>query len=134
MTVGVQSKSATGVSWTVTVSVAELEPEVLVTHSVTTKSPKPVYSWVGFCAVDVPPSPKSHHHSSGSLLVSAKAQRWGVYDDVSGVLDVHAKPDPADLELLDLCVTRTLDHGGKVFALPPERMPGKAPAAAVFRY
>jgi len=41
---------------------------------------------------------------------------------------------PQDLELLDVCVTRTLDHGGKVYALDPARMPGKAPSAAIFRY
>jgi len=69
-----------------------------------------------------------------TLLVSARDQRWGIYDDASGVIDLHAKPDPADMELLELCAARTLDHGGQVYALEPERMPGRAPAAAVFRY
>lgn len=70
----------------------------------------------------------------GVLLVSAREQRWGFFDDASGVIDVHAKAEPCDLELLELCVTRTLDHGGKVYALEPGQMPGRAPAAAIFRY
>lgn len=69
-----------------------------------------------------------------ALFVSSKDQRWGFYDDESGVLDIHAKAEPSDMELLELCVTRTLDHGGQVYSLPPDRMPGKAPAAAIFRY
>ncbi len=68
------------------------------------------------------------------LFVSAKDQRWGIYDDESGVIDIHASPDPCDMELLELCAARTLDHGGQVYALEPEKMPGRAPAAAVFRY
>lgn len=69
-----------------------------------------------------------------TLFVSTTDQRWGVFDYESGVMDVHPRPEPCDLELLDMCVTRTLDHGGKVYALAPDRMPGKAPAAATFRY
>jgi hypothetical protein len=69
-----------------------------------------------------------------ALFVSSKDQRWGFYDDESGVLDIHAKAEPCDMELLDLCATRTLDHGGQVYSLEPDRMPGKAPTAAIFRY
>lgn len=69
-----------------------------------------------------------------TLLVSAKDQRWGIFEELSGVIDIHANPGPCDLELLDACAARTLDHGGQVYALEPERMPGRAPAAAIFRY
>lgn len=69
-----------------------------------------------------------------SLFVSANEQRWGFFDEESGVMELHARSEPCDQELLDLCATRTLDHGGKVYALEPERMPGKAPTAAIFRY
>ena len=69
-----------------------------------------------------------------TLFVSSKDQRWGFFDDESGMLDMHAKPGPCDLELLDMCAARTLDQGGQVYALAPERMPGRAPAAAIFRY
>lgn len=69
-----------------------------------------------------------------TLFVSARDQRWGIFDDESGVIDIHLSPDPCDMELLELCAARTMDHGGQVYALEPARMPGKAPAAAVFRY
>jgi len=69
-----------------------------------------------------------------SLFVSAREQRWGFFDDVSGVMAMHNKPETSDQELLDLCAARTLDHGGQVYALEPDRMPGTAPAAAIFRY
>lgn len=69
-----------------------------------------------------------------TLLVSAKAQRWAFYDEPSGTLDLHQKPDLNDTELLDLCAIRTLHHGGQVYVLEPEKMPGAAPIAAIFRY
>lgn len=69
-----------------------------------------------------------------ALMVSVKDQRWGFLDEGSGFVDVHRDAGPSGQELLETCVTRTLDHGGKVYALEPDRMPGKAPAAAIFRY
>lgn len=70
----------------------------------------------------------------GELFVSARDQRWGVFEDNSGVMEVHPRQAPGDLDLLELCAARTLEHGGQVYALEPERMPGAAPAAAIFRY
>lgn len=69
-----------------------------------------------------------------TLLVSAKAQRWAFYDENSGTLNLHRKPEYTDTELLDLCAIRTLHHGGQVYVLEQEKMPGIAPAAAIFRY
>lgn len=69
-----------------------------------------------------------------TLMVSAKAQRWAFYDEPSGILNMHKKPELSDTELLDLCAVRTLHHGGQVYVLQPEKMPGAAPAAAIFRY
>ncbi len=69
-----------------------------------------------------------------TLLVSSRAQRWGFFDEASGIIDLHKKPELSDTELLDLCAVRTLDHGGQVHVLEQDSMPGKAPAAAVFRY
>ena len=69
-----------------------------------------------------------------TLLVSAKAQKWGVYDPVSGVVDLHKSPEPSDTELVDLCVAGTLHHDGKVYVLDPSKMPGISPVAAIFRH
>jgi hypothetical protein len=69
-----------------------------------------------------------------TLMVSAKAQRWAFYDEASGILNMHKKPDLTDTELLDLCAIRTLHHGGQVYVMEPKKMPGAAPTAAIFRY
>ena len=69
-----------------------------------------------------------------TLLVQANAQRWGMYDAATGELELHKKPEPADTELLDLCVTRTLRHGGRVYVQEESKMPGISPVAAVLRH
>lgn len=69
-----------------------------------------------------------------TLLVSANAQKWGMYDPVSGEMDLHKSPEPPDTELVDLCVARTLRHGGKVYVLEASKMPGITPIAAIFRH
>lgn len=69
-----------------------------------------------------------------TLLVAADAQKWGTYDPATGELDLHKSPEPADTELVDLCVTRTLRGGGKVYVMEPSKMPGISPLAAIFRH
>jgi len=70
----------------------------------------------------------------GTLLVAANSQKWGMYDPETGTLDLHKKPEPSDEELVDLCVTRTLRHGGKVYVMEADEMPGITPIAAIFRH
>jgi hypothetical protein len=41
------------------------EPDVLDTVSVTVFDPAVEYVWLGFCSVDVVPSPKFHDHDVG---------------------------------------------------------------------
>ena len=69
-----------------------------------------------------------------TLLVRAGAQRWGMYDAATGETELHKVPAPADTELVDLAVTRTLRHGGKVYVVEESKMPGISPVAAVFRH
>ncbi len=69
-----------------------------------------------------------------TLLVSAQTHKWGTYDPATGELELHTRPEPSDTELLDLCVARTLKHGGKVYALEADKMPGISPIAAIFRH
>ncbi len=69
-----------------------------------------------------------------TLLVAANARKWGTYDADSGTLDLHKAPELSDTELVDLCVTSTLRHGGKVYVMEPSKMPGISPIAAIFRH
>jgi len=69
-----------------------------------------------------------------TLLVSSGAQRWGVFDPASGEVALDANPDTGDTELVDLCVTSALRHGGKVYVLEQSKMPGTSPMAAIFNH
>jgi len=69
-----------------------------------------------------------------TLLVLGGAQRWGMHDPATGATELHKVPEPSDTELLDLCVTRTLRHGGKVHVMDESKMPGITPIAALLRH
>jgi uncharacterized protein (DUF58 family) len=75
--VGDAVKEATGAGVaagsTVMVAVAEVEPPLFVAVSFAVYVPAAVYVWEGFCAVEVPPSPKSQAHDVGAPVeVSVK--------------------------------------------------------------
>ena len=50
------------------------------------------------------------------------------------MLEEHDREEPGDEELLDLAVTQTLRHDGKVHGMKPEEIPGGHLLAAVYRY
>ncbi|MGH2748852.1 MAG: hypothetical protein ACRDKB_13165 [Actinomycetota bacterium] len=69
-----------------------------------------------------------------SLFVRAGEEVWGTYDPAAQRL---ARGDDASSEapdLLDLASKETLLHGGDVFLVAPEDMPGSKEVAAVFRF
>ena len=63
--VGLYANSAVSSASIVTVRVALFDPEVLVAVRVTTVDLAVVKVWVGFCTVEVDPSPKLHDHDVG---------------------------------------------------------------------
>lgn len=73
-----------------------------------------------------------------SLFVARGVEMWGTYDFDTNQLEVHTDQHPGDSDLLDLAATQTILNGGKVYAVPPEEMPGDQPSqpmiAAVYRY
>jgi hypothetical protein len=68
-----------------------------------------------------------------SLFVSREDQLWGAYDADQDEIDIHAGPDGANLDLLDLATARTIAGGGETFALSLEEIPDQEKIAAVFR-
>jgi hypothetical protein len=78
--------------------------------------------------------PAAHAGKVESLLVAVGVQRWGHYDPKDGAVVTSPEPRPSDQDLLDYAALHTLLHGGDVYAVAPERLPGASPVAACFRY
>ncbi|MBN1663382.1 MAG: hypothetical protein JW943_07270 [Deltaproteobacteria bacterium] len=76
----------------------------------------------------------AHHGRVGMLFLAIGHERWGVFDPQSGKVQLHKKMAPGNEDLLDLAAIQTFLNGGKVFTLPPEKMPDNVQIAAVFRY
>jgi hypothetical protein len=74
---GLKVKEAVKAVETERVRLVLFEPAVLVTVSVTVFVPAVVYVWLGFCDVEVPPSPKFHSHDVGDPVeVSVNWMAW----------------------------------------------------------
>jgi hypothetical protein len=69
-----------------------------------------------------------------SLFLDASAHKWGLYDDVSGLVECHQSHKPGDIDLLDAVAIETLRHRGTVYAVDHSEMPSSAPVAALLRY
>lgn len=67
-----------------------------------------------------------------SLLLCADASSWSDLPDDDGVVRLG---DGARVEeQVELAALATLDHGGDIFVVPAERMPGTSPVAATLRF
>lgn len=69
-----------------------------------------------------------------TLLLACDADLWGRLDDREGTVQVHAKPEAGDEELLDAAARLSLRTGGAVHGLDRSEIPGGGRLAAVFRY
>ncbi len=68
------------------------------------------------------------------LFVADGEERWGTFDPRTLEVRVRDRPRPGDRDLLDFAAVRTLLTEGRVYAVPRDRMPGRAPMAALLRY
>jgi Bacterial archaeo-eukaryotic release factor family 7 len=69
-----------------------------------------------------------------SLFVPVGQQKWGMFNPDTNSVQMHSEQQPGDEDLMDFAAMHTLLNGGKVYAVPPEQVPGDAPLAAVLRY
>lgn len=76
----------------------------------------------------------AHQGRIATLFVGLGLQRWGRFEFDRLQLDEHDQEQPGDEELLDLAAMQTLLHGGTVYGVPPEDVPGGQPLAAVYRF
>ena len=66
------------------------------------------------------------------LFVAQGKEQWGTFDASSGKVTVHDQAEPGDEDLLNFAALHTLGHGGKVYVVGSEEVPGKCSAAAIF--
>lgn len=76
----------------------------------------------------------SYHGKVDGLLVAEGAMQWGSIRPDSGIVELHAKQEADDGDVIGLAAIHTLRHKGWVRAIPQEKMPEKAVLAAVLRY
>lgn len=67
-----------------------------------------------------------------TLFVPASLEVWG-HADASGVTE-HDAWMPGDRDLVDLAVVETWRHGGRVYVVAGDEVPGHGPLAAHFRF
>jgi len=68
------------------------------------------------------------------LFVATGVQQWGRFQDDAAEITLHDTPQEDSQDLTDIACALTLKHGGVVYALPQEQMPGKSMIAAGFRF
>jgi hypothetical protein len=78
--------------------------------------------------------PAAYHGRVETLFVIAGMERWGTYGRETGEIHLHRKPRPGDEDLFDVAAVHTFLNRGTVFMVEPEKMPGGAGLAAIFRY
>ena len=78
--------------------------------------------------------PAACHGRIETLFVAVGIQQWGSFDPSANMVQLHEEAEPGDEDLLDFAAVQTLLKGGTVYAVEPEKMPGEALLAAVFRY
>lgn len=76
----------------------------------------------------------AHFGRVDAVVVAADDAVWGRFDDASGVVTVHGRPQREDDELLNEIVSETLRKGGRAFALSRQELPRQSLAVATLRY
>lgn len=69
-----------------------------------------------------------------SLFVPVGVQQWGLFNPGNSQVQLPKNHEPGDEDLMNFAAIHTVLNGGTVYAVEPEKVPGDAPLAAVFRY
>lgn len=78
--------------------------------------------------------PAAYHGRVGVLFVERGYQHWGTYNEADDAIVLAEKKEPGNEDLADYAAIQTFLNGGSVFVVEPNRLPGEARMAAVFRY
>jgi len=76
----------------------------------------------------------AYHARVDSLLLAEDEEVWGFFDREKGEATIFGAAGNGSYDLLNFAAMYTLSNGGTVIPLPRARVPGRAQAAALFRY
>lgn len=76
----------------------------------------------------------AHQGRIDTLFAAIGEHLWGTWDETTEAIHIHERPESGDVDLLDAAAAQAWLHGGTVFAVPPEEVPGGRQLAAVLRY
>jgi hypothetical protein len=68
------------------------------------------------------------------LFVAERGQALGAFNPDTVKVEIHNEAGPNSEDLLNFAALHTLTHGGEVWLLPPEKVPGLSQVAAALRY
>jgi hypothetical protein len=69
-----------------------------------------------------------------TLFVAIDVQQWGIFHGESRVVEVHQEAVAGSEDLVNVAAMYTLQRRGTVYAVAPQQMPDRTPAAAILRY
>jgi hypothetical protein len=69
-----------------------------------------------------------------TLLVPMHTETWGVADPAGGIVEVHQRARPGDVDLLDLAMVETVRHHGDAYPLDGSGLRDGGQPAALLRY
>ena len=78
--------------------------------------------------------PAACHGRVRTLFLQTQAHTWGRFDAERLAVEVHKRPAPGDVDLIDLATVCVLQNRGMIYVLPQDQMPVKSSVAAMFRY
>ncbi|MBI4893754.1 MAG: hypothetical protein HY821_24255 [Acidobacteria bacterium] len=78
--------------------------------------------------------PAAHQGRIEVLFVALGVQLWGSFNLTTNEMAVLDQAAPDSQDLLNLAAVSSFLHGGKVYVLPPDLVPGNGQLAALFRY
>jgi len=78
--------------------------------------------------------PAAYHGRVGVLFIAQGYQCWGTYYEEDDKIVLAEKKEPGNEDLADYAAIQTFLNGGTIYVVAPDRIPGGAPMAAVFRY
>ena len=76
----------------------------------------------------------AHQGRVDTLFVAVGRHLWGTWDEMTEAIHLHDEPRAGDIDLLDAAAAQAWLHGGTVFAVTPDEVPGEGLLAAVLRY